>query len=248
MLKIQPDTAPHFKIFHKKLYRIPSYKSIQSNYNGLYFFRKAKKLPMGFILSKMKSIFLVKITKFSKVDYFNLDCLCPNYYSITIADNESIDKSERLLPLLITRETDYAIRILRALRDGEKYNMTTLCKEQDIPQQFAYKILRKLSEAGIVTSTRGANGGCRLSTDLKKLSLLDLIRIIDPDKPISSCLKKGYQCAYREAHCDYCGVHDQLIIIQNRINKELAQYNLYDILNFEEPSMKKETSNAIPNN
>ena len=150
--------------------------------------------------------------------------------------------------MLITRETDYAIRILRALRDGEKYNMTSLCKEQDIPQQFAYKILRKLAEAGIVISTRGANGGCQLCTNLKELSLLDLIRVIDPDKPISSCLKKGYQCAYREAHCDFCGVHDQLIMIQSRINKELAQYNLYDILNYEDASTKKETSNAISNN
>ncbi|MFR6642313.1 MAG: hypothetical protein ACLUQN_02000 [Megasphaera sp.] len=42
--------------------------------------------------------------------------------------------------MIITRETDYAIRILRALADWEQKNIREISDEQMIPLQFAYKI------------------------------------------------------------------------------------------------------------
>lgn len=44
--------------------------------------------------------------------------------------------------MIITRETDYAIRILRALADWEQKNIREISDEQMIPRQFAYKISR----------------------------------------------------------------------------------------------------------
>ena len=52
--------------------------------------------------------------------------------------------------MLVTRETDYALRVLRGLMDGEQRAVGELSKQQMIPQQFAYKIVKKLSRAGYV--------------------------------------------------------------------------------------------------
>ncbi len=61
--------------------------------------------------------------------------------------------------MLITRETDYALRILRALSGGEQMTVAAIAQDQQVPQQFAYKILKKLSKGGLVSIARGAEGG-----------------------------------------------------------------------------------------
>ena len=54
--------------------------------------------------------------------------------------------------MLVTRETDYAIRALRALSDGNKKTLADICRLEVVPQQFGYKILKKLY--GSVTAER----------------------------------------------------------------------------------------------
>ena len=95
--------------------------------------------------------------------------------------------------MLITRETDYALRILRALTDGQRHTMKTLCEAEQVPQQFAYKIIKKLAQGGLVQNTRGVDGGCQLIADLRKVSLYDLIALLEDDPQISACMHTDYE-------------------------------------------------------
>ena len=61
--------------------------------------------------------------------------------------------------MLISRELDYALRILRGLGDGDMHTMRALCEEELIPQKFAYKIIRKLAAADYIHAVRGVGGG-----------------------------------------------------------------------------------------
>lgn len=54
--------------------------------------------------------------------------------------------------MLITRESDYALRMLRALADGRILTAGELEEQEELPQKFAYKILKKLQKAGYVSS------------------------------------------------------------------------------------------------
>ena len=72
---------------------------------------------------------------------------------------------------MITRETDYALRLLRTLRDGERRTAAEAAERELVPQSFAHKILKKLARAGFVEVARGAEGGCRLSAELNRVSL-----------------------------------------------------------------------------
>ena len=60
--------------------------------------------------------------------------------------------------MIITKETDYALRILRVLLDGEKHSVAEMSETELIPTQFAYQILRKLSAGNLVRVSRGALG------------------------------------------------------------------------------------------
>ena len=132
--------------------------------------------------------------------------------------------------LLITKETDYALRILRALSDGEQITTEGICKRELLPQQFVYKILKKMERAGYVQITRGTDGGCRLIADLKNKSLYDLIEIMEADKRISSCMQPGFQCAWRLKSGSSCTVHSRLLQIQNVLDTELRANSLHQML------------------
>ena len=41
--------------------------------------------------------------------------------------------------MMITRESDYGVRIIRALKDGGLMTIGQICERECIPKQFAYK-------------------------------------------------------------------------------------------------------------
>ena len=132
--------------------------------------------------------------------------------------------------LIITRETDYALRILRALSDGQQITTESICKRELLPQQFVYKILKKMERAGYVQITRGTDGGCRLIANLKDKSLFDLIEIMEADKRISSCMQPGFICEWRLTHGSSCMVHNRLRQIQDVLDTELRKHSLHQML------------------
>ena len=56
--------------------------------------------------------------------------------------------------MLIARETDYALRILRALQDRKLHTVKEITEAQMLPVAFTYKIVKKLA-AGLVEIVRG---------------------------------------------------------------------------------------------
>ena len=57
----------------------------------------------------------------------------------------------------ITREADYALRIIAMLADeNRQIEAKAIAEKNDIPYRFTLKILRKIVQAGIIKSYRGA--------------------------------------------------------------------------------------------
>ena len=132
--------------------------------------------------------------------------------------------------MLLSRETDYALRILQSLMEGERKSVGEISKEELIPQQFAYKILRKLSKAGYVNVTRGAKGGCRLAVDPTEVTLLELVGTIESKKAFVPCLDADYSCEYRSSHGG-CKVHENMNFVEEQLKQGLAGISIDDILN-----------------
>ena len=108
--------------------------------------------------------------------------------------------------MLITREMDYALRMLRVLLDGEKHSAAEMAETELIPMQFAYQILRKLSAGELVQVSRGAAGGCRLSCDLRGVSLYDLMVVMGEHDVLCACMEPGYDCRWQSEH-GKCAIH-----------------------------------------
>ena len=134
--------------------------------------------------------------------------------------------------MLMTRECDYAVRILRALADGEMKSVAQICRAEDLKTAIAYKLTRKLEQAGILTSCRGAGGGYAAAKDPGELNLYEICRAMDKDLFLNDCMKEGYVCSRNPADTP-CMVHKELCRIQAILVKELRRKTLKDILTAE---------------
>ena len=60
--------------------------------------------------------------------------------------------------------------------------------------KYLEKIMRMLSCRGIITATRGANGGYFLAKPPKDITIGDIVRALEDDMEIIECVKEGGKC------------------------------------------------------
>lgn len=131
--------------------------------------------------------------------------------------------------MLITRECDYAVRIVRALADGTRLCVNDICPQEDLTPAFVYKILKKLEKAEIVQSFRGSNGGYALKKGLHEITLYELYHAVDESFYIIECLDDKKPCSRNPEYAS-CKVHQELERIQNVLVEELQAKTLAEIL------------------
>ncbi len=120
----------------------------------------------------------------------------------------------------ITQEADYAFRIVRCLAaEGEKMGSAIISECAGIPHRFTFKILRKLTHAGITSSIRGKGGGYLLAKEPKDITMLDIVEIIDGPVRINKCLEPGYSCTMHQE--TLCQLHNKIGEISEKIRTEL---------------------------
>ena len=131
--------------------------------------------------------------------------------------------------MLITRETDYALRTIRALSGGERMTVAQICEKEHIPVPFTYKILKKLTAAGILSVTRGASGGYQLAADLDTLTLWGVVQVTEDECVLMECMLPGHVC---EHNCEHvlCRLNRELERVQQVLEDELSRYPLSEVL------------------
>lgn len=140
---------------------------------------------------------------------------------------------------MFTREFDYAVRVIRTLSDGEQQPVKQICSNENIPQAYAYRILKKLENASMVASTRGIYGGYRLVRSSDEISLLDVYIALEEKLCITECLKEGYEC---ENNIDgrHCNVRGAFLALQDDFVQLLKSKSLAQVLGSNDLSAKKE--------
>jgi Rrf2 family protein len=98
---------------------------------------------------------------------------------------------------LITRDVDYAIRIMIYLAKNARekhFDSPEIIKNLKIPKPFARKILRILSKNKILESHKGKDGGFCYNSTLYNTSVLDIIKAFHGKTEINKCIFKKKIC------------------------------------------------------
>lgn len=135
--------------------------------------------------------------------------------------------------MFITRECDYAMRVIRALAGEGRVSVSDICERETITAPFAYKILKKLQKAGIVRGYRGVHGGYSLNKDLTELTLLDVYSAIDPDLFIIECINPDFHCIRDGQDEVPCRVHCELCEIQKALWEMMKRKPMSQLVNKE---------------
>lgn len=99
----------------------------------------------------------------------------------------------------INLETDYAIRIVQCLAAcTERLYASLIAERTGVPMRFSLKILRKLVDAGVVRSFKGAHGGYITARDPDQVTLRQVIEAIDGPIAIGPCQCDSYICGHPE--------------------------------------------------
>ena len=83
--------------------------------------------------------------------------------------------------LSLNRKTDYALVALADMADrpAQWASAREIAERSQVPPALLTKILKTLHGAGFLQSTRGMRGGYRISADLERVSLFDLVRVLE---------------------------------------------------------------------
>lgn len=133
---------------------------------------------------------------------------------------------------MITRETDYSMRLVLALANRKKRGILSassaeVAKEMDIPYRFLRKLVKRLVEGGLIESRRGKGGGVALVKGPQDISLYDIVKLTGPRGiELSLCTTDPKSCN-RSA---LCTMQREFFSIQNEVDKRLKKITIDDLI------------------
>jgi Rrf2 family protein len=148
----------------------------------------------------------------------------------------------------LSKKGEYALRSLINLGIAAEVGrslvqVAELAESEQLPVKFLEQIMQALKEAGFVESVRGKFGGYRLAKPAGKITIGQVVRVIDgPLAPIG-CVS---QTAYEKCTCPdeaHCGLRMLMLDVRNAIAGILDRYTLADVV---EVTLRKLRRDNVP--
>lgn len=129
--------------------------------------------------------------------------------------------------MLLSKSCVYGVQAaiyVAALPKNEYVSIQTIAGKLNISFHFLTKVLQNLTQAGIMVSYRGPNGGIALARPASSISLADIIAVIDGTEVFHECLLGLPGCGKE----DPCPAHEHWTAMRMRL------HNLCNTLTLEE--------------
>ncbi|HPT83940.1 MAG TPA: Rrf2 family transcriptional regulator [Limnochordia bacterium] len=129
----------------------------------------------------------------------------------------------------ITRKTEYAVSALVELakNPGEFISSKVIASRQEIPVNFLPQIIALLGGRGWVAGVRGPGGGVRLEVDPARITVKDVVELIEGPIAISKCLGGQFECPRKGA----CPIQPVWMEAQQAFVDVLRNRTIADLVN-----------------
>jgi Rrf2 family protein len=114
--------------------------------------------------------------------------------------------------------------------DNGKTGIRQISRDLNLPTPFLAKILQQLAKQKILDSSKGPHGGFSLLKDPKKITLLDIVKIIDGEDILTNCLIHNGTCKQVDSQKDLCPVHDDYENIRSGLINLFSNNTIYDLV------------------
>ena len=122
------------------------------------------------------------------------------------------------------KQTQCAIAAMSRLAevyDGGKTKLSAaeIAESRGLPRPFVSKILSVLSQAGLVTGSRGPGGGTTLAKPPDQIRIYDVFRLFEREEHVRECPFGGGICGVGEP----CPIHDRLEEVHKAMDRLLHE-------------------------
>lgn len=121
-----------------------------------------------------------------------------------------------------SRKAEYALRAVLAMcraPSGTVFSIQSLATEEHIPLKFLEQILLVLRKGGMLHSRRGAGGGYQLARPANRISLREILELVDGPlelMPPGGAMSQGMSTIFTE--------------LQAQFRESLGKYTMADVL------------------
>lgn len=129
--------------------------------------------------------------------------------------------------LKFSKKVDYGLILLSKLRNEPcSASAREIAARYRLPLPMVANILKQLTSAGILVSTRGAQGGYELARDPAQISLADVVRALDGPFSLVDCTSEHLSCRFSA----FCPTHDPIQKVHRRFQEFMAAYKIEEII------------------
>jgi Rrf2 family protein len=124
--------------------------------------------------------------------------------------------------LTISRETDYAARVILHLTlQGPDSRVTAqqIAGQRLIPRALVRRVVTRLAAAGLISTTRGADGGITLARPAGEITLLEVVEAFEGPLALNICTVEPEACPLMPA----CTVHDAWVHARQVLRHHLRE-------------------------
>jgi len=122
---------------------------------------------------------------------------------------------------MISNTCKYGIRALvylaSKLEKSENINIKQISKELNLPTPFMAKIFQQLVKNKILYSSKGPHGGFHFAKDPEKISVYEIISIIDGNELFENCVIHNRTCKSADEKSLLCPIHDKFADIREKL-------------------------------
>ncbi len=126
---------------------------------------------------------------------------------------------------------DYCLKALITLAEryptAQPYRVEEIAAVQNVPENYLRRLLIELKRGGLVLSQKGPSGGYMLARHPSKITMAEVVQIIEGDYVPVECLEDGSNALCQRA--DNCAMRDVWNEVRESVNAILSGVTLQSL-------------------
>lgn len=109
-------------------------------------------------------------------------------------------------------------------------SLKSIAERTNLSESYLEQLIAALKKAGLVKSTRGANGGYILGREADKISVGDILRVVEGPLELVECLSSGSSESCGMGDCSSCSTKDVWARLSDSVSEAADKINLSELI------------------
>lgn len=129
----------------------------------------------------------------------------------------------------LTKKSEYGLQLMVYLGQHtgkEPMSLREVAKTQKLPYRFLTQVAADLKKAKLIKSKEGVGGGYLLARSAGKISVAEILEVLEGPIELVDCLQAGSSCP----HAAICGQRQMFAQMKGSMSKIMGAHTLKDLL------------------